>query len=422
MAVRRKLTSIRLDKIAAVDKPCQEHAVVAIVKRAPAGPVPPAIAKKSFDEALRAQLISEKIGDVFWRAFENQWAVRDAFRTALGDEIAEGGDGTTAAAAFSAAMQQIAVLAAEAARDASSTAEPDLEAAVESAISKWLTEQPIQQEQTMHKFTTKAALQAAISKFAVATATAQDVADIKDSAVALGETGLLPAEGVLAVQVSGPDAGTVEKMQTEIAVLKMAPNIRKHYDSLDAAGQKAFIAKSDADRQADVDAIEKGDPVVYTCADGTAIRKSDGAVAAMLAKRADEQDKVIKGLREEGTTASIEKRAAAYPNIAKSVATEMLKSLDAVGADSEAGKAITASLTAMNKGQSAVFKSLGTTAVSEGGEGGGDLQKARQTFDGKVTEIAKRDSIGRADAMSKARSEFPDLYTEAYPAAAEEEA
>ena len=422
MAVRRKLTSIRLDKIAAVDKPCQEHAVVAIVKRAPAGPVPPAIAKKTFDEALRAQLVSEKISDTFWRAFENQWAVRDAFRTALTDEIAEGGDGTDAVSGFSSAMQQIAVLAAEAAREAAGTAEPDLEAAVESAISKWLNDQPSQQEQTMHKFTTKAALQAAISKFAVASATAQDVADIKDSAVALNETGLLPADGVLAITVTGPDAGTVEKMQTEIAVLKMAPAIRKHYDGLDAAGQKAFIAKSDADRQADVDAIEKGDPIVHTTTDGIAIRKSDGAAALALAKSNDALRADVEKLRTEGTATSIEKRVAAYPNIAKAVATDMIKSLDQVGADSDAGKAILASLTAMNKGQSAVFKSLGTTAVTEGGEGGGDLQKARQTFEGKVTEIAKRDSIGRADAMSKARTEFADLYTEAYPAPAEEEA
>jgi hypothetical protein len=421
MAVRRKLTSIRLDKIAAVDKPCQEHAVVAIVKRAPAGPVPPAIAKKTFDEALRAQLVSEKISDTFWRAFENQWAVRDAFRTALTDEIAEGGDGTDAVSGFSTAMQQIAVLAAEAAREAAGTAEPDLEAAVESAISKWLNEQPTQQEQTMHKFITKAALQAAITKFDVTKATAQDVADIKDSAVALNETGVLPATGVLAITVTTADP-ELPVLKRRLDVAEMAPAIRKHYDSLDEAGQTAFIAKDAAGRQAEVDAIEKGDPVVYTCEDGTLIRKSDGTAALMMAKRLDAQDKVIKGLREEGTATSIEKRAAAYPNVAKAVATDLLKSLDQVGADSEAGKAITKSLETMNKGQSALFKPLGTTEGGDSGQAGGDLQKARSTFDGKVTEIAKRDNIGRADAMSKARTEFADLYTEAYPAPAEEEA
>jgi hypothetical protein len=89
---KRRLTSIRLDKIAAVDLPCQEHATVAIVKRAPQDPRWPRQA--SFDEALRAQLVSERISDVFWRAFDNQYAVREAFRESLADELAEGGDGT----------------------------------------------------------------------------------------------------------------------------------------------------------------------------------------------------------------------------------------------------------------------------------------------------------------------------------------
>lgn len=413
MATRRKLTAIRLDKIAAVDKPCQEHAIVAIVKRAPGGPVPPAIAKKSFDEALRAQLISEKVGDVFWRAFENQWAVREAFRTAMTDEIAEGADGTEAVAGFTAAMEQIATLAAEAAREAANTAEPDLEAAVETAISKWLKEQ----EQTMHKYTTKAALQSAVSNFVIAKATAQDVADIKDSAVALNETGILPAEGVLAIAVTPADPELpVLKRRLEIA--EMSPDIRKHFDGLDEAGKTAFIAKDAAGRAAEVEAIEKGDPVVYTCDDGTLIRKSDGTAAVVMAKRLDAQEKTIKGLRDTQAGDSIEKRAVAYPNVAKQTAADMLKSADALGLDSEAGKAIIKSLDQMNKASSGLFKSLGSTEAT-GGEAGGSIKKARDTFDGKVTEIAKRDNIPRADAMSKARGEFEELYAEAYPAPVE---
>jgi hypothetical protein len=414
MGVRRKLTSIRLDKIAVVDKPCQEHAIVAIVKRAGKEGVPPAIAKKTFDEALRAQLISEKVGDVFWRAFENQWAVREAFRTAMTDEIAEGADGTDAVAGFTAAMEQIATLAAGAAREAASTAEPDLEAAVESAISKWLNEQ----EQTMHKYITKAALQSAVSSFVIAKATAQDVADIKESAIALGETGILPADGVLAITVTQADP-EVAVLKRRVDVAEMPANIRKHYDGLDKAGQDAFIAKDAAGRQADVDAIEKGDPILYTCEDGTAIRKSDGAAALMFAKKFDAQDKVIKGLQESGSALTIEKRAAAYPNIAKAVSSEMLKSVDAVGADTESGKAIIKSLETMNGQSKGLFKSLGSTEETGGGEGNGDIAKARSTFEGKVTEIAKRDSIPRADAMSKARTEFADLHAEAYPAPAE---
>ena len=40
MAMKRILHEIRLDRIAAVDRPCQQPAVATIMKRAPAPPVP----------------------------------------------------------------------------------------------------------------------------------------------------------------------------------------------------------------------------------------------------------------------------------------------------------------------------------------------------------------------------------------------
>jgi hypothetical protein len=409
MATRRKLTSIRLDKIAAVDKPCQEHATFAIIKRAPT-----AILKQTFQQALGNTLLNDQVRDAFYSAFDNIYEGKDAFRTALIDEFTAGGDGDVAADAFKAWLTGLvdrAVTTVRAAGAAQITPET-LAKAFTDVAEDWLN----QQEQTMHKFTTKAALQSAVAGFAIAKATAQDVVDIKESAIALGETGLLPAEGVLAITVTTADP-ELAVLKRRVDVAEMPANIRKHYDGLDKAGQDAFIAKDAAGRQADVDAIEKGDPIIYTCADGTAIRKSDGAFAARMAKRADEQDEVIKGLRAETTGASIEKRAAAYPNIAKAVSSEMLKSVDTVGADSEAGKAILKSLDTMNKGSKALFKSLGSTEeTGASGEGSGDIQKARQSFEGKVTEIAKRDSIPRADAMSKARTEHEALFLEAYPA------
>jgi hypothetical protein len=417
MAVRRKLTAIRLDKIAVVDRPCQEHATVAIVKRAPTGPVPPAIAKKTFQEALHGQLVSEQISDTFWRAFEHQWSVRDAFRTALTDEIADGGTGTVAVADFTAAMQQIASMAAEAARVATGTADTDLEAAVSTAISKWLT----QQEQTTMNITTKAQLLSAVAKFDPATSPASHVTIIQKAATDLGETDALPKEGILAIVTpAAPDDARVEALQAEVAVLKMAPAIRKHYDGLDAAGQKAFLAKSAADQQATIDAIEKGDPIVYTCGDGTEIRKSDGTAALMMAKRLDAQDKVIAGMQ--GDT--IEKRAAAYPNVAKATAVTILKSAVQVGEDTDAGKDLIKSLDAMNKGSAGIFKSLGSTSGDGGDSTGpsGDITKARGDFEGKVAEIRKRDNSSLSDAMSKARNEAPELYAAAYPAPADSEA
>lgn len=417
MATKRVLNRIRLDKIAAVDLPCQEHATVAIVKRAPAAGAPPAIVKKTFDEALRAQLVSEKVGDVFWRAFENQWAVKEAFRTALSDEIAEGGDGMTATQAFTDAMGQLATAAADAARNAASTAETDLESAVEEAVSKWLQ----QQEQPM-KITTKAALASAVAAFAIAKSTVAEANDIIDAAVSLDAIDALDANPDLAKMAEdggkkkkkgmGDDA-TVKALQREVAVLKMAPAIRKHFDGLAADAQDAFIAKSATDQQAEVDQANSADPVVHKCLDGTEIRKSDGAAVLAMAKRNDALSKEIGELREGTTANAIEKRARTdFPNVALAEATDMLKAAAEVGEDSAAGKSILKTLATMNKGRDTLFKSLGTT---EAPEVTGDIKKARQDFDSEVAKVAREEKIGRADAMSKVRAERPDLFEAAYP-------
>lgn len=404
---RRRLNRIRLDKVAAVDSPCQEPATVALIKRAPRKDATPAIAKRTFDEALRGQLISERVSEVFWRAFDKQWAVREAFREALADELDAGGDGSAATEGFVEAMRTIAETAAELAREAGADAtDDDLEAAVEQAVEKWLSKQ----ETSDMKITTKAALKAAVAAFDPNTTPVAHVGIIKQAAKDLGAEDELPADGPLAVEKADP---TVANLTREVAVLKMAEPIRKHFDALDAAGQTAFLAKSEADRAAEVEAANATDPVVYKCVDGTEIRKSDGPAVLALAKRSDEKDAQIATLQAQLAGDGFEKRAVAeYPNVAKAVAVDMLKSIAKLGKDTDAGKAIQASLDQMNKGQSTLFKSLGTTdapAVA------GDVQKARTDFNTEVGKIAKRDNIGTGDAMSKARVEFPELFAEAYP-------
>lgn len=405
MAKRRRLTAIRLDKIAAVDKPCQQHATVAIIKRAPGGPTPPAIAKKSFQEALHAQLVSEKISDTFWRAFENQWAVREAFRTALTDEIAEGGDGSEAVDGFTAAMQQIASLAADAAREAAKTDDATLEAAVEEAVSKWLQQQ---EKPIMFKFTTKAALQAAISKFAVATSTMQEAVDIRDSAVELKEEGLLPADFPLAKAAPAVDP-KVATLEREVAVLKMAPDVRKHFDGLAADAQTAFLAKS-ADAQAEeVAAANATDPVVYKCKDGLEIRKSDGATVLAMAKRQDalaEENATLKG---QVGADSIAKRAAEFSNLPNP--ETIIKAADAMP---EADRtAYLETMRAANKAAAGSFKRLGHAG------GGATIEKGADDPQVRMDAIVKRFrdadpalSVAAATVKAAADPEYQEAYRE----------
>jgi hypothetical protein len=406
MAIKRRLTAIRLDKIAAVDRPCQQHATVAIIKRAPQGEVPPAIAKKTFQEALQAQLVSEKISETFWRAFENQWAVRDAFRCALTDEIAEGGDGSEAVSGFTDAMQQIASLAAGAAREAANTDDATLEAAVESAVSKWLQ----QEKPTMKKFTTLAALSAAVSSFAVAKSTAQDAQDILDSAEGLGEAGLalLPADGPIAKR--GPVANTeVDLLKRQVAVLSMPSDVRKHFDGLGADAQTAFLAKSADAQKAEVEAANATDPVVYKCADGTEIRKSDGAAALMFAKKFDAQEGKIAKLESQVGEDSIKKRAAEFTNLPN--AEGIVKAADLMPEGERAG--YLDAMRAANKAATPRFQRLGNAG------GGASIEKGADDPETRMGAIVKRfrdadPALSEAAAVVKAAAtaEYQEAYRE----------
>ena len=474
MTVKRTLRRIRLDKIAAVDLPCQEHATVAIMKRKftaeerqkladkghamEDGSFPietvadlgnaisafgrakdkaaakkhiiarakalgatdklpedwnvkdaaKSLAKATFAEALQANMTADAVNDAFFQSFDGLWERNDAFKTALTDELAAGGDGTAASAAYVDSVKQLVDEAVAEARNAGATAADtgSVDKALNAAVEKWLESR---REQTM-KITTKAELASAISKFAVATSTVADVQAIQKAAKDLDAEDLLPVDGPLAK--AGPDP-ELAKLQREIAVLKLSPEAKAHYDSLDDAGKTAFIGKSADDQAADIAKASSADPVVFTCKDGTEIRKSDGAAVLAMAKRNDDLAERLEKAEQGLAGSTIEKRAVEqYSHVAKDVAVSMLKSVDQLGADSDAGKAILKSLDQMEKAGTRLFKTIGS---SEEPEGAGDIAKSRNDFDTKASEIASRDKIGKADAMSKARIEFPDLFKAAYP-------
>lgn len=422
---RRRLNSIRLDKIAAVDLPCQEHATVAIVKRAPTTGLT-AMAKASFDEALNGAMVSERVNRAFWDSFDGLWQRNDAFRTALTDELAEGGDGSAASADYVASVNELVDTAVAAARSAGAKAsDDDMNKAISEAATSWLAKStPQPKEHKMTKFTTKAALVSAVASFAIAKSTVAEANDIIDSAVELDELDALDANPDLAKMAEGKkkkatDDKSMKSLQREVAVLKMAPAIRKHFDGLPADQQDGFIAKSDAERQAEVDAVDQADPVVHKCKDGTEIRKSDGAAVLALAKRNDALEQQVVDLSKGRDSDTIEKRAASeFPNVAKATAVDLLKSAATVGEDTDAGKAVLKSLKTMNDAGGRLFKSLGST---EGGDAPADVKKARQDFDTEVTKVAADRKISKTAAMSAVREERPDLYAAAYPENAAEE-
>jgi hypothetical protein len=380
---KRRLTAIRLDKIAAVDAPCQQHATVAIIKRAPVARTPGQIIKATFQQALSGSLVADAVREAFYGAFDNMYEGQSAFRTALIDELSAGGDGGTATAAYKAWLSGLvdqALTAAKAAGAATITPD-DLTKAFKETAAAWL-EAKQQEQKPMHKFKNKAELQAAIAKFAPATSLYQDVVDIQDSARELGEEGLLPAAGPLAKAAPTGDPVLAKRVK----VLELPADLRKHYDGLPADRQDAFLAKSATDQKTEVDALNQEDPVAYTTTDGEQIRKSAGPAVVAMAKRLDAQAKTIDTLTKGAETSAIEKAVARYPHVAKERVESMLKSVAAGNADDR--KAVEDTLSTMNKAAAGAFRTYGSTAAGQGG--GIDIEKGADTPQGKMGAIVKR--------------------------------
>lgn len=179
--------------------------------------------------------------------------------------------------------------------------------------------------------------------------------------------------------------------ETSIAAITKARD-----DALTAAGdlQKSVeLAKSDevitvAGQEVRKSVVGEGSFAVFKAQQAEIVKVRDEAETSRLEKRADDEFGVLPG-----TTAE---RAAVLKYIA-SAPDEVRKTAEAI-------------LTAAQKTMVSAFNTVGNRgekpAVSKGGG----------SFMVKVNEIAKRDGLGKADAMTKARRECPDEY-EAYQGA-----
>lgn len=111
-------------------------------------------------------------------------------------------------------------------------------------------------------------------------------------------------------------AMTLEEMQKQLArataLAELNDAQKTHFKSLDAASQDAFLAKSAAERDAEVDAVAKAasaaDPVVYKTLDGVEIRKSDGVALLTLAKSNDTLRKQNEDLAKAAADAELTRR------------------------------------------------------------------------------------------------------------------
>ena len=151
----------------------------------------------------------------------------------------------------------------------------------------------------------------------------------------------------------------------------------------------------------------EGDPVLYTCKDGTEVRKSDGAFAVTMAKRMDGLEAENAVLKGQLGADSITKRAQEFGNLPNP--ETIIKAADAM---SEADRApYLEAMRAANKAAAPRFQRLGHAG------GGTSIEKGADDPQGRMDAIVKRfrdadPSLSEAAAVVKAAAD-PD-YQDAY--------
>jgi hypothetical protein len=385
------MRSFKMAEISAVDRPAQAGALAVLAKRNSTDPVAD-LAKATFQEALDGQLLATRVSEIFYRSFDGLWARNDAFRCALIDELAEGGDGTKASEDYLASVRTLIESAVATARETGADAtDEQLAAAVEKAASTWLQTK----ETTMFK--TRAELLAAIAKFQTGGGTQAEIDLIKSSAVHLKAEDALPAGGALAKVAADPALVDLQKrFERSEKVNALSGDVRKHFDGLgDDAARDAFLALDPTAQAAEVSKAAGPDPVVYTTIDGVAIHKSDGATVLSLAKSADNAARENAKLVLKLNNASFEKRA--NEDLGKLGGTTdtriaLLKAVD--GIEDEATRtAVLDTLRSANKAASGAFERRGTTAGGGANLGKADGSGGEQfhgTEGGDLTKAADR--------------------------------
>jgi hypothetical protein len=137
---------------------------------------------------------------------------------------------------------------------------------------------------------------------------------------------------------------------------------KAHYNGLDDDGKEAFLAKSEDQRQSEIDNLAKADPVIYTDSLGQEYRKSDDPRMVENAKRADKAEKNQAKALEKAADVDLRKRAEALEHIPGTVETRMamLKSIDAIENETVRADALQ-SINAQNEAMAHAFKNYGTT-------------------------------------------------------------
>lgn len=177
-------------------------------------------------------------------------------------------------------------------------------------------------------------------------------------------------------------------------VVAMKAEHRAYFDELSESAQDTFLGKSEDDRQAAIDEAERRaaekaaaedreNPVMYTTKAGVKIRKNDGETVLALAKASDQErergdrlEKELKEARKVNTDAELRKRAESdlkYLPGTVAVKMELLRAAERIE-DKEAREAAVAALKSQNEALRKAFRPVGVSGTPPAMEGSGSAQ------------------------------------------------
>ena len=187
------------------------------------------------------------------------------------------------------------------------------------------------------------------------------------------------------------------------AISKFNDTTKAYFETLDEAGQDAFLEKSADDQAADVTAYTKAkdddNPVVYKAENGDVYRKNDDPRLVQMAKDRDADREELNKQRAVNKQQDLEKRAGELlPNLPGSiqVRASMLEKVESIENEDDRKAAMDA-LKASNDALDPAFQTIGKGGVSDTPVDGSPEQKLEKM----AQDLAKKDGISEADAYTK---------------------
>ena len=226
-----------------------------------------------------------------------------------------------------------------------------------------------------------------------------------DPGASADNLGNQPTEDDMADKNAGDQSAELAKKNDLIkqlqAVVDLSPEHRAHYDTLPVSKRDDFLTKSASEKDADIEAIEKANPVIYTAEDGTEYRKSDDARLVKMAKERDEDRKEMSKFRIDAEQEAFSKQADDLLGLVPGEKVEKVATIRAISKIEDADVRKAAFTLLENAGK--VYKmALSTAGVNETvSPANTGIAKAADVLKQAVSACAKEDSISEAQAYEK---------------------